>query len=135
MMHENEQLAEILNKYRNIAVIGISEDASKPSHKVALYLKKAGYRIFPVNPKYKSVLNEICYPSLTDVPERVEIVDIFRRVEFIPDLVEEAIIIKARVIWMQIGLRHEAAARRAQKAGLQVVMERCMKIEHRRLPH
>jgi predicted CoA-binding protein len=135
MMSKNEQLAKILTNFCNVAVVGISEDMSKPSHEVALYLQRAGYRIIPVNPKYTSVLNEICYPSLTDIPDRVEIVVIFRRVNFISDIVEEAISIKARVIWMQMGLRHESAARRAQKAGLQVVMNRCMKIEHRRLPN
>lgn len=132
-MYSNEQIIEILNKNRNIAVVGVSRDVTKPSHNVAQYLKKAGYRIFPVNPKYTSVLDEICYASLSDIPDRVDIVNIFRRYEYIPDVVEEAIRIKAAVIWMQLGLRHEPAARLAKKAGLYVVMNRCIKIEHQHL--
>jgi predicted CoA-binding protein len=132
-MFSNEQIIEILNKNHNIAVVGLSRDAAKPSYNVAQYLQKAGYRIFPVNPKYTTVLNETCYPSLSDIPDRVEIVDIFRRHEYIPDVVEEAIRIKTAVIWMQLGLRHEPAAWLATKAGIDVVMNRCIKIEHQRL--
>ncbi len=125
--------AGILRKYRVIAVIGLSSDPARPSYQVAAYMKEHGYRIIPVNPREKEVLAEKCYPDLCSVPEPVEIVDIFRRPHYAARAVAEAIYVGAKVVWMQLGIVHEAAARRAREAGLEVVMDRCLKVEHRRL--
>lgn len=129
----SEELADILRKYRTIAVVGLSADPSRPSYQVAQYLQAHGYRIIPVNPNCREVLGEPCYASLRDIPDSVDIVDIFRQVEAIPGIVAEAIAIGAKVVWMQLGLEHAEAASRARQAGLQVVMNRCMKVEHARL--
>ncbi len=128
-----EKIASILTQYRIVAVVGLSEDPGRPSHQVAVYLQSHGYRIIPVNPQCQEVLGEKCYASLKDIPEPVEVVDIFRKVEAIPGIVEEAMAVGAKVIWMQQGLEHPQAAAQARAAGLQVVMNRCMKIEHARL--
>jgi predicted CoA-binding protein len=125
--------AEILRKYRRVAVVGLSSREDRPSYRVARYLKERGYRIIPVNPRETEVLGERCYLDLCSVPELVEVVDVFRRPKDVPRVVAEAIQIGAKVIWMQEGIVHEAAARRARKAGLDVVMDRCMMAEHRRL--
>jgi len=125
-----EEIAAILRGCRVVAVVGLSPDPGRPSHQVACYLQEHGYRIVPVNPACSQVLGEQCYPSLKDIPFPIDVVDIFRKAEAIPALVEEAIRVKARVVWMQLGLEHEEAARRAREHGLQVVMNRCMKIEH-----
>lgn len=127
--------ADILRKYRTIAVVGISADPRRPSYRIAAYLKERGYRIIPVNPKEKEVLGEKCYPDLCSIPEPVEVVDIFRRSRFVPHVVAEAIYIGAKAVWMQEGIVHEAAARRAREAGMDVVMDRCMRTEHERLSH
>jgi hypothetical protein len=123
-------IGEILHNYRSIAVVGLSADAGRPSYQVAHYLQAHGYRIIPVNPGCTEILGEKCYPSLKEIPFPVEVVDIFRKVEAIPDIVEEAIQAGAKVVWMQLGLVEPQSARKARKAGLQVVMDRCMKIEH-----
>lgn len=125
-----EEIAEIIKNYRVVAVVGLSADPGRPSYQVAQYLKEHGYRIIPVNPGCREILGETCYPSLKDIPVPVEVVDIFRKVETIPDIVDEAIAIGARVVWMQLGLIEPAAARKASEAGLHVVMDRCLKIEH-----
>ena len=124
-------IKEILEKYKNIAVVGLSSQTWRPSYSVSQYMQNVGYRIVPVNPNEAEVLGEKAYASLDDVPAPVEIVDIFRRAEFVPDIVESAIRRKARVIWMQVGVVHEAAAERARAAGLEVVMDKCILIEHR----
>lgn len=126
-------IKEILETYRTIAVVGLSSRTYRASHGVSRYMKNAGYRIIPVNPMETEVFGEKAYPSLDDVPEPFEIVDIFRRPEFVPDIVEAAIRRKARVIWMQEGVIHEAAAERARSAGLEVVMDRCILREHMQL--
>lgn len=126
-------IKEMLDTYRTVAVVGLSPDAGKPSHEVAAYLKRAGYRIIPVNPACQEVLGERCYPTLAEVPGEVEIVDVFRRSEFVPEIVEQAIAKGAKVVWMQEGVVHEEAARRAGEAGLEVVMDRCMLKEHLRV--
>ncbi|WP_136524899.1 CoA-binding protein [Geomonas ferrireducens] len=123
-------IKEILTKYRTIAVVGLSPDSGKPSHEVAAYLKRAGYRIIPVNPAVPEVFGEKSYASVTDIPEAVEIVDVFRRSEFVPEIVEQAIAKGAKVLWLQEGVVHEEAAKRAREAGLLVVMDRCMLKEH-----
>lgn len=126
-------IAELLASARTIAVVGISSKRFRPSHGVAEYLQRAGYRIIPVNPLETEVLGEKAWPDLDSVPEPVDIVDIFRRSEFVPELVEAAIRIGARAVWMQEGVVHEEAARRAEAAGLTVVMDRCILKDHRRL--
>jgi len=123
---------QILQQYRRIAVVGLSGNPYRPSHFVAVYMAQHGYEITPVNPRETEVLGRKSYPSLKDVPQPLEIVDIFRDPSAIPGIVEEAIECGAKVIWMQLGLIHEAAARRARDAGLAVVMDRCIKIEHAR---
>ena len=128
-------IAEILRSARTIAVVGLSGKRFRPSYGVAEYLKRSGYRIIPVNPHESSVLGEAAYPDLDSIPEPVDIVDIFRRSEFVPDIVEAAIRKGAKAIWMQEGVYHEAAARRAEEAGLVVAMDRCILKDHRRLAH
>ena len=126
-------IKEILETYHTIAVVGLSARQFRASHGVSRYMQNAGYRIIPVNPLETQVLGEKSYPSLDDVPEPFEIVDIFRRSEFVPDIVEAAIRRKARVIWMQEGVIHEAAAERARAAGLEVIMDLCILQEHMRV--
>jgi predicted CoA-binding protein len=122
----------ILQQYRTIAMVGLSANPMRPSHFVAIYLIAEGYNVIPVNPREREILGRPCYPSLRDIPEPVEIVDIFREPNAVPSIVEDAIAIGAKVIWMQLGVINEAAARRAREAGLSVVMDACMKIEHAR---
>jgi uncharacterized protein len=129
------QISEILHTCRNIAVVGLSGKRYLPSYGVAEYMKSAGYRIIPVNPLETQVLGEKCYADLDSVPDPIDIVDIFRRSEFVPEIVEAAIRKGARVIWMQEGVVHEEAARRAEAAGLIVIMDRCILKDHRRLAH
>ena len=133
------QIKEILEKYRVIAVVGLSQDPGKDSHKVSAYLKQHGYRIIPVNPYAKEVLGEKSYSSLLEIPSEVkkniEIVDIFRPAEEVLLIVEQAIKLKALngkpfVIWMQLGIVNEASAEKARRAGLIVVMDKCMMVEH-----
>jgi uncharacterized protein len=129
----NADIKEIISSYHTIAVVGLSPDPDKPSHEVAAYLQRAGYRIIPVNPSCQEILGERCYPTLADVPEPVEIVDVFRRAEFLPEIVEQAITKGARVVWMQEGIVNEQAAARAAQAGLAVVMDHCLLKEHHKL--
>ena len=129
------RISEILATARTIAVVGLSGKRYRPSHGVSEYMKQAGYRIIPVNPRESEVLGERAYPDLDSVPGGIDIVDIFRRSEFVPEIVEAAIRKGAKVIWMQEGVVHEEAARRAEAAGLTVVMDRCILKDHRRLAH
>jgi predicted CoA-binding protein len=129
----DEEIADILRGARTIAVVGISDKPERESHTVAKYIQDQSYRVIPVNPMLERVLDEPCYPSLLDIPERIDIVDIFRRPEAVPEVVDQAIEIGAKVVWMQLGIVHEAAAEKAQQAGLEVVMDRCIRREHLRL--
>ncbi|PYT31389.1 MAG: CoA-binding protein [Acidobacteria bacterium] len=122
----------ILETYKRIAMVGLSTNPFRPSHFAAIYLLAAGYDVVPVNPREKEVLGRPSYPSLREAPGPVEVVDIFRETSAVPGIVEDAIAIGAKVIWMQLGVIHEPAAERARAAGLEVVMDRCMKIEHAR---
>jgi len=124
------EVAAVLNDYRVVAVVGLSGNPERSSYQVAQYLQNHGYRIIPVNPGCRQVLGEPCYPSLKDIPFPVEVVDIFRNVEAIPSIVDEAIAAGAKAVWMQLGLEEPGLARKARKAGLKVVMNRCMKMEH-----
>ncbi|MEI7646028.1 MAG: CoA-binding protein [Chloroflexales bacterium] len=133
MMSENE-IRNLLRDARAVAVVGISDDPQRDSNGVARFLKRNGYDVIPVNPNLHSpVIDERPYASLRDIQGQVDVVQIFRRSEFVPKIVEDAIAIGARAIWMQLGVVNEAAAARAKEAGLMVVMDRCMAIEHRRL--
>src|SRR5215510_3609656 len=123
-------IPEILQKYKNIAVVGLSSSPYRASHGVSRYMQANGYRIIPVNPYETEVLGEKAYPSLDEVPEPFEIVDVFRRSEYVPEIVEAAIRKAAKVIWMQESVIHEAAAARARAAGLEVIMDRCILKEH-----
>jgi len=133
-----EEIESVLESYRTVAVVGLSRNPDKASYRVARYLQSVGYRIIPVNPFADEILGEKCYKSLLEVPDTIDIVDIFRPSEDVPAIVDEAITIKNRVgspnvIWMQLGIVNEEAAKRAREAGFTVVVDRCMMIEHRRL--
>jgi predicted CoA-binding protein len=126
----SDSVLEILEKYKTLAVVGLSSKSARPSFGVACYMKSQGYQIIPVNPHEQSVLGVRAYTSLDDVPGPVEVVVIFRRPEYVPEIVEAAIRRQAKVVWMQEGVMHEAAAQRARAAGLTVVQDRCILKEH-----
>jgi predicted CoA-binding protein len=127
------EIADILKSYVTVAVVGLSPKPDRPSHQVAKYLQDHGYRIVPVRPGCSEILGEKCYDTLRDIPFPVEVVDIFRSVDAIPGIVDEAIAVGAKVVWMQLGLAEPVSGRKAKAAGLQVVMDHCMKIEHGQL--
>jgi predicted CoA-binding protein len=127
-----DPITQLLQTSRTIAVVGLSSKRSRPSFGVSQYLQSAGYRVIPVNPNESEVLGEKSYASVEDVPEKVDIVDIFRRSELVPEVVEAAIRIGARAVWMQEGVVNEEAAARARAAGLLVMMDHCILQEHRR---
>jgi predicted CoA-binding protein len=127
----------LLQQYRHVAIVGVSADPYRPSHFVAIYLQAEGYDIIPINPRYagQTLLGKRVYATLTEAKEageQIEVVDVFRRAENVPPIAEEAIAIGAKVLWLQLGIRNEEAAGKAQEAGLTVVQDRCMKIEHAR---
>ena len=130
---EEARVKQILAEARNIAVIGLSDDPWRPSFGIARYLQQEGYRIFPVNPEITEVLGERAYPELAAVPEPIDIVNIFRRSSAVSGHVDEVIAKGAKLIWMQLGVRDAAAAERARAAGIAVVMNRCIAVEHRRM--
>ena len=123
---------QIIQNYSSVALVGVSDNPIRSSNFVASYLVRTDFRTYPVNPAYTEVLGEKCYPALSDLPEVPDIVDVFRRHDALPGVVDEAIDVGATVVWFQLGLRHEEAARKAMDAGLTVVQERCLKIEHAR---
>ncbi len=128
---------KIIQQYSHVAIVGISADPYRPSHFVAIYLQAEGYDIIPINPRYagQTILGKRVYATLTEAKEageQIEIVDVFRKAEDVPPVADEAIAIGARVFWLQLGIRNDEAAQRAQQAGLTVVQNRCMKIEHAR---
>ena len=124
---------DILEKSKVIAVVGLSPKPERDSHEVAKYLQDQGYRIVPVNPRADTILGEKSYPDLASIPEKVDVVDIFRRSDDVPSVVDQAIDIGAKAVWMQLGIVNEGAAAKAREAGLGVVMDRCMLVEHRNL--
>jgi predicted CoA-binding protein len=126
-----DPIATLLENCKTIAVVGLSDDPMRPSHGVSAYMQSHGYRIIPVNPQLKECLGEKAYPTLLDVPEKVDIVNIFRRPEFVEEVVDQAIQLKVPAIWMQQDVIHEKAAQKARKAGIFVVMDRCILVEHR----
>jgi len=123
---------EILRRYKRIAMVGLSGNERRPSYFAAVYLQAAGYEIIPVNPRATEILGQTSYPSLGEIPGPVDVVDVFRPSEAVPAIAEEAIAIGAKVLWLQFGVIHYEAARRAREAGLEVVMDQCMKVEHAR---
>ena len=133
MNEDINTLRRILRENRTIAVVGLSANWWRPSYFAAKYMQEHGYRVIPVNPAYQDVLGEKCYASLRDIPEKVDIVDCFRKSEEIGPIADEAIAIGAKVLWMQLGVINHEAAEKARAAGLDVVMDRCVKIEHARL--
>ncbi|HMV94237.1 MAG TPA: CoA-binding protein [Thauera aminoaromatica] len=138
-MHPNdistqpEAIRNLLQQARTIAVVGISAKPDRPSHEVAHYLQRAGYTIIPVNPAYEEVLGQKCYPSLHEVPGKIDLVDVFRKPAEVMGVVDEAIAVGAGSVWLQLGVIAPDAADKAAAAGLKVVSDRCTKIEHRRL--
>jgi uncharacterized protein len=131
-MTESEQIAGLLKNAKTIAVVGLSNNPMRVSYDVSEYMQSQGYRIVPVNPTIAESLGERAYPTLSEVPEKIDIVNVFRRPEFVPEVVEEAIRLGVPAIWMQEGVVHEEAAEKARAAGIFVVMDRCILKEHRR---
>ena len=129
---EAERITELLETAKTIAVVGLTDTPMRPSYGVSHYMRSHGYRIIPVNPNIEQWEGEKAYPSLLDVPEKVDVVNVFRRSEAVPELVDHAIQIKAPAIWMQEGVIHEEAAEKARQAGIFVVMDRCILKEHRK---
>jgi predicted CoA-binding protein len=132
-MSDIPTLRRILAENHVIAVVGLSADWFRPSYFAAKYMQEHGYRIIPVNPRYEAILGEKCYRSLRDIPDKVDIVDCFRKAEDILPIARDAIAIGAKVLWQQLGVKNEEAARLAEQAGLDAVTDRCVKIEHARL--
>ena len=130
-MSSPDKIGELLVNSKTIAVVGLSSDPTRPSFGVSQYMQRKGYRIIPVNPNERTVLGEKAYHSLSEVPEKIDIVDVFRRSEFVPGIVDEAVRLHIPALWLQEGVVHEAAARRAQEAGITVIMDRCILKEHR----
>lgn len=130
-LSQTDPVTELLKGAKTIAVVGLSDDPMRPSHGVSAYMQSHGYRIIPVNPEIESSLGEKAYASLAEVPEKIDIVNIFRRPEFVEEIVEQAIRLKVPAIWMQEGVIHEKAAEKARAAGIFVVMDRCILKEHR----
>ena len=132
-MNSDKEMKEILLLAKTVASVGLSSNQEKESYWIAAYLKEQGYRIIPVNPTATEILGEKAYPDLSSVPEKVDVVQVFRKPEDVPPVVEEAIKIGAKVVWMQEGISHEESAKKAREAGLQVIMDACMRATHRRL--
>ena len=136
MPHSNpsdQEVTRLLTDATTIAVVGASSNPDKESHGIMQKLQRTGYRVIPVNPRYPEILGEKCYPSVREVPEKIDIVDVFRKSADVLPIAEDAIAVRAKVLWQQLGVRNEAAAARARAAGLEAVMDRCVKIEHGRL--
>ena len=127
----NDPIANLLQNSKTIAVVGISDNPMRPSYGVSEYMQQHGYRIIPVNPQVGEVLGEKCYATLSEIPDKIDILNIFRRPEFVPEIVEEAIRLKIPAIWMQEDVVHEEAAAKARTAGIFVVMDKCILKEHR----
>lgn len=132
-LEDDESLRTLLKKTRTIAVVGASDKPWRDSNSIASFLMERGYTVFPVNPGHAEILGVRCYPDLKSIPEAIDMVDVFRRPEAVPAVVDDAIAANAKSLWLQLGVIHEEAARKAEEHGLSVVMDRCIAIEHRRL--
>lgn len=126
-------IRQLLKQARTIAVVGASEKPWRDSHRIASFLIQKGYEVYPVNPRYRTVLGLKCYPDLAALPEPVDIVDVFRRSEAVPEVVDAAVATNAKAVWLQLGVIHEAAALKAEQSGILVVMDRCILVDHQRL--
>ena len=135
MSAEASQIHDILRSAHTVAVVGLSDKPDRDSYHVAAYLQRHGYRIIPVNPAVKEVLGEKAYARLEDVPDAIDVVDVFRRPEAVPEVAASAVAVKAKALWLQEGVVHAEAADKARAAGLRVVMDRCILKEHARLVH
>ena len=131
MSSASDPIRDLLLRAKTIAVVGLSSDPMRPSYGVSQYMQRKGYRIIPVNPNETEVLGEKAYGSLVEIPEQVDLVDVFRQPQFVPEIVDEAIRLKIPAIWLQEGVIHKAAAQKAREAGLTVVMDLCILKEHR----
>ena len=131
VLTQSDPIYELLSRTKTIAVVGLSDSPLRPSHGVSAYMQLQGYRIIPVNPKIAEALGENSYPSLLEVPDKIDLVDVFRRPEYVDDIVEQAIQLKIPAIWLQESVINERAAEKARKAGMFVVMDRCVLKEHR----
>jgi predicted CoA-binding protein len=130
-MHPSDsELRDLLTRSRTIAVVGHSDDPERDSYRIGRYLRQAGYRVYPVNPNVSAVDGQACYPSLASVPEPIDIVNVFRRASFLPEVVRAAIAVRAKAIWGQLGVAHPPAEARARAAGLVVVTDRCIMVDH-----
>ncbi len=129
-MTENDPIAELLKRAKTIAVIGLSDNPMRPSYDVSQYMQQHGYRIIPVNPGVPKVLGETSYANLSEISEKIDIVNVFRRPEHVPEIVDEVIRLKLPALWLQEGVVHEEAAEKARQAGVFVVMDRCILKEH-----
>jgi uncharacterized protein len=125
-------IRRILHTARTVAIVGLSSNSLRPSNYVGFYLQRHGYRVLPVNPNERSALGEVAYPTLADVPEPIDVVDVFRASQFVPDIAEQAVQVGAKALWMQFGVISMRGAEIAQRGGLDVVVDRCMKVEHAR---
>ena len=130
-MTSNDKIRQLLVKAKTIAVVGLSSDPMRPSFDVSQYMQRKGYRIIPVNPNEQTVLGQKAYASLAEVTEKIDLVDIFRRPEFVPEIIDEVIRLKIPAVWLQEGVIHQAAAKKALDAGVFVVMDKCIYKEHR----
>jgi predicted CoA-binding protein len=130
---DQNMIKEILGSSKVIAVVGLSSNPEKDSYRVAAYLQRHGYKIIPVNPGVETVLGEKSYPDLSSIPEKIDVVDVFRRPEHVPEVAREAIAVGAKVLWLQLGVANDEAAEEARKAGLTVVQDKCVMQEHARL--
>src|SRR5262245_12577330 len=135
MLSTQDEIGRLLERVKTIAVVGLSDDPGRISHSVTAYMQSQGYRIIPVNPLIESSLGEKAYSSLSAVPEKIDLVNVFRRPEFVPGVVEETIRLKIPALWLQEGVIHEAAAKDARSAGVFVIMDRCILKEHRKRRH
>ncbi|HWP83014.1 MAG TPA: CoA-binding protein [Bacteroidota bacterium] len=135
LIEDDVRIRKLLKQVRTIAVVGASTKPWRDSYQIAQFLIDRGYKVFPVNPSYEDVLGLKCYPDLLSVPERIDLVDIFRRPEAVGEIVQQAIAVNAGAIWMQLGVSNEEAAKLAADAGIQVVMDRCIALDYRRLMH
>ncbi len=133
IIDNRNDIHDLLARAKVIAVVGYSDKPHRTSYRIGNYLRRAGYKVFPVNPTIKEIDGEASYPNLAAVPEPIDIVDVFRRSEYLPDIVEESIAVGAKAIWTQLGVIDEEAARRAEEAGLDVVMDRCIMVDHEQL--
>ena len=132
-LHDPETIRQLLLNTHTIAVVGLSDKPHRDSYRVAAYMQSNGYRIIPVNPRIDEVLGEKSYATLKEIPESIELVNIFRKPEAVPEIIEEAIEVGAKSVWMQLGVIHSEAAEQARDAGLQVIMNRCIMVDHRQL--